>query len=74
MAESGALTSFGGKRYCGDRKFAESKVFAVSGVESEFVAESGPLASFGGKRYCGDRKFTGLKVFAEGGIEGEYVA
>ena len=55
MAGFGPLTSFGGKRYCGDRKFAGLNVFMEDGVEVENVVASGPLTSFGGKRYWGER-------------------
>jgi len=43
MSELVPLTLFGGKRYCGDRKFAVSKVFLEGSIGKEYMAESDPL-------------------------------
>jgi len=74
MTESGSLTSFGGKRYCVDSKFAVSKVFAEGSIEREYMVEQGLLTLFGEREYCGGRKFTVSKVFTVGSIKRECMA
>ena len=50
MEALGSLTSFGGNRYCGDRRFAGSKVFSEVWIEGKNMVALDPLTSFGGRK------------------------